>query len=97
MGDSTRHRGCDWIHCRVGRPGLPPPYEAVERFAADPSDEAFTTIVDQLLARREYGERWGCHWRDDRPAGPPAAPFSTSGQIRHPNPSQWRSVSNGHV
>jgi len=44
--------------------GLPPPYEAVERFAADPSDEAFTTIVDQLLARPEYGQRWGRHWLD---------------------------------
>ncbi len=44
--------------------GLPPPYEAVEKFAADPRPEAFAQLVDHLLARPEYGQRWARHWLD---------------------------------
>ncbi len=44
--------------------GLPPPYQAVEKFAADPRPEAFAQIVDDLLARPEYGQRWARHWLD---------------------------------
>lgn len=44
--------------------GLPPSYEEVEAFAADPSPAAFTAVVDRLLARPEYGQRWGRHWLD---------------------------------
>jgi hypothetical protein len=44
--------------------GLPPSFERVEQFAADPSPAAFATLVDQLLARPEYGQRWGRHWLD---------------------------------
>jgi hypothetical protein len=31
---------------------------------ADPSDAAYEAIVDELLARPEYGERWARHWMD---------------------------------
>ena len=44
--------------------GLPPSYERIEAFAADPSPAAFMTLVDQLLARPEYGQRWARHWLD---------------------------------
>ena len=44
--------------------GLPPPYQAVEKFAADPRPEAFAQIVDDLLARPEYGQRRARHWLD---------------------------------
>ena len=45
--------------------GLPPSYDRVEAFAAAaPSPAAFATLVDQLLARPEYGQRWGRHWLD---------------------------------
>jgi hypothetical protein len=44
--------------------GLPPSYERVETFAAAPGPAAFATLVDQLLARPEYGQRWGRHWLD---------------------------------
>lgn len=44
--------------------GLPPSYEEVEKFAADPSPAAYRTLVDELLARPEYGQRWGRHWLD---------------------------------
>jgi hypothetical protein len=44
--------------------GLPPSYERVEQFAAKPSPAAWAELVDQLLARPEYGQRWGRHWLD---------------------------------
>lgn len=44
--------------------GLPPTYEEVEAFVADKSPKAFEQLVDKLLARPEYGQRWGRHWLD---------------------------------
>ena len=42
--------------------GLPPAPEAIERFITDDSDDAFQTMIDELLASPHYGERWGRHW-----------------------------------
>ena len=44
--------------------GLPPSYKEVESFAADDSPGAFEGLIDRLLARPQYGERWGRHWLD---------------------------------
>ena len=44
--------------------GLVPSPESVRAFMADPSEEAYQTVVDRLLASPEYGERWGRHWMD---------------------------------
>jgi mono/diheme cytochrome c family protein len=44
--------------------GLPPIREELHSFLADPSDEAFAAVVDDLLSRPQYGERWGRHWMD---------------------------------
>jgi hypothetical protein len=44
--------------------GLPPLPGDVDRFAADESPDAYERLVEQLLARPEYGERWGQHWLD---------------------------------
>ncbi len=44
--------------------GLPPTPEEVQRFVADPSDEAYERLIDRLLASPRYGERWGRHWLD---------------------------------
>lgn len=46
--------------------GLPPSYEEVTAFANDkrPTAEAFADVVDTLLARPQYGEKWGRHWLD---------------------------------
>jgi cytochrome c553/cytochrome c551/c552 len=44
--------------------GLPPTIEEVEAFAKDDSPEAYTTIVDRLLASPAYGQRWARHWLD---------------------------------
>ncbi len=44
--------------------GLPPSPEAVNRFTADVSPDAYEKLVDDLLASPEYGERWARHWLD---------------------------------
>ena len=44
--------------------GLKPSYEEVEAYAADPSPTKYATLIDKLLARPQYGERWGRHWLD---------------------------------
>jgi hypothetical protein len=44
--------------------GLPPTPEAVRAFVQDKSPDAWEKVVDGLLARPEYGERWGRHWLD---------------------------------
>jgi mono/diheme cytochrome c family protein len=41
--------------------GLPPTPAEQERFAREP---ALAPLIDDLLARPEYGERWARHWLD---------------------------------
>jgi len=56
--------------------GLPPTPEEIDDFLKDESPEAFSKVVDRLLASPQYGERWGRHWLD-------VARYSdTKGQIR---------------
>lgn len=68
--------------------GLPPSLAEQERFlaAVERSGEtAHDALVDELLGRPEYGERWGRHWLD-------AVRFAeTSGYERDAiKPSAWR-------
>ncbi len=44
--------------------GLPPTPEEVTAFEADPSAEAFESVVDRLLNSRHYGERQARLWLD---------------------------------
>lgn len=44
--------------------GLPPTIEVADSFAANPTPDAFTKIVDELLASPRYGERWARRWLD---------------------------------
>lgn len=44
--------------------GLPPTRQELHRFMADESGAAYETVVDDLLSRPQYGERWGRHWMD---------------------------------
>lgn len=44
--------------------GLPPTPAQVNAFLNDKSPNAFEKVVDELLASRHYGERWGRHWLD---------------------------------
>lgn len=44
--------------------GLPPTPEEVDAFLADSSANAYSKLIDRLLASPAYGERWGRHWLD---------------------------------
>lgn len=44
--------------------GLPPTRKEVEAFISNPSTEAFTAIVDELMSLPAFGEKWGRHWLD---------------------------------
>ena len=46
--------------------GLPPTPEEIERFVTDPAsdDEAWSRLIERLLASPHYGEHWGRHWLD---------------------------------
>ena len=44
--------------------GLPPTQDEVQAFLADNSRDAYEEVVDSLLSRPQYGERWGRHWMD---------------------------------
>jgi hypothetical protein len=44
--------------------GLPPTPAQVQAFLDDKTPEAWTRVIDSLLASPHYGERWGRHWLD---------------------------------
>jgi hypothetical protein len=44
--------------------GLPPTPEEMEAFLDDCSPEAWSRVVDRLLASPQYGEHWARHWLD---------------------------------
>jgi hypothetical protein len=65
--------------------GLPPTPAEQQAFLADSSPTAYERVVDALLARPEYGERWARHWLDV------ARYAETNGYERDgPKPSAWR-------
>ncbi|MEE3180876.1 MAG: DUF1549 domain-containing protein, partial [Planctomycetota bacterium] len=65
--------------------GLPPQAELVEKYAANPTPESYTALVDELLASPHFGERWGRHWLD-------VARYadSTGGGRTRPIENAWR-------
>lgn len=44
--------------------GLPPSMEEVDRFLADPAEDAYERYVDAQLAKPAYGEHWARLWLD---------------------------------
>ncbi len=44
--------------------GLPPTSELVRSFVQDTSIDAYSNLVDNLLASPEFGEHWARHWLD---------------------------------
>ena len=44
--------------------GLPPSVQEVRSFVEDPSDKRLERMVDDLLSRPEFGERWARPWLD---------------------------------
>ncbi len=67
--------------------GLPPTVAEVKAFENDPAPtaDAFEKIVDRLLAKPQYGEKWGRHWLDL------VRYAETNGYERdNPKPEVWR-------
>jgi len=65
--------------------GLPPTADEVTAFLADGSPNAFSKVVDRLLASPAYGEKWGRHWLDL------VRYADTAGETAdYPVPSAWR-------
>ena len=48
----------------LGLLGVPPAPEEVEAFERDSAPDAWSKVVDRLLASNHYGERWARHWLD---------------------------------
>jgi len=44
--------------------GLPPTPAEIDAFTSDHEADAFSALVDKLLASPQYGERWARHWLD---------------------------------
>ncbi|NBO64859.1 MAG: DUF1553 domain-containing protein [Acidobacteria bacterium] len=65
--------------------GLPPTESEIRAFLADHSAEAFSKVIDRLLASPRYGEKWGRHWLD-------VARYadSTGNDEDHRYPHAWR-------
>ena len=65
--------------------GLPPTPAEIEAFLNDKSPNAFSKLVDRLLASPHYGERWGRHWLDIARYGD-----SNGRDENHAYPHAWR-------
>jgi len=44
--------------------GLPPTPSEVQKFVQDNSPKAWENLIEDLLSRPEYGEKWARHWLD---------------------------------
>ena len=64
--------------------GLPPTLEELDAFVRDDTPDAFTKVVDRLLASPSFGERWGRHWLDV------ARYAESSGKTNFTYPQAWR-------
>jgi hypothetical protein len=65
--------------------GLPPTPQEMDAFLKDPSPDAYVRVVDDLLSRPQYGERWARHWLDV------VRYAETNGYERDgPKPHAWR-------
>ncbi len=62
VGDADKRTLIRRVHFDLT--GLPPTPEEVEAFVNDASPDAFATVVDNLLLKPQFGERWGRHWLD---------------------------------
>ena len=65
--------------------GLPPAPEDIDAFESDRRPGAYERFIERVLARPEYGERWGRHWLD-------LARFAESDgfAIDRERPTAWR-------
>jgi hypothetical protein len=65
--------------------GLPPTPGEIDAFLAEKSEKAFETVVNRLLASRQFAEHWGRHWLDVARYGE-----STGPSRNIPYPHAWK-------
>lgn len=71
--------------------GLPPKPEEIEAFLEDESSNAFSKVIDKLLASSHYGERWGRFWLDVARYGEDdPASISPSQELSYQNAWRYR-------
>ena len=65
--------------------GMPPTPQQIAEFEQDTSADAWTKLIDHLLASPRYGERWGRYWLD-------VARYADTGGFEHDMvfPNAWR-------
>lgn len=44
--------------------GIPPTQHEIQQFLSDTRPDAYSRLVDRILASPQYGERWGRYWLD---------------------------------
>lgn len=67
--------------------GLPPTPAEMKAFSEDQRPDAYQRVIDNLLSRPQYGERWGRHWLDVARYSDGLGGF---GQPRLPHAYQYR-------
>ena len=67
--------------------GLPPSYEETQAFLDDAAPDAYSRLVERLLASPHYGERWGRYWLD---VARWAEDHPTSESTNQPHKFAWR-------
>ena len=60
--DADRATLCRRLHYDLT--GLPPTPEETDAFVNDTAPDAYSRLVDKLLASPQFGEHWGRHWLD---------------------------------
>lgn len=68
--------------------GLLPTPEEVEAYVSDTSPQAWSSLIDRLLASPEFGVRWGRHWLDA--AGFAESDGGASGDPKRPHAWRYR-------
>ena len=69
--------------------GLSPTPEELSAFETDKSPDAYSKVVDRLLADPRHGERWGRHWMDVWRYSDWAG-WSGGNQVRDSKPHIWK-------
>lgn len=65
LGHADAASKSEWIRrVFIDLIGLPPTRQELVAFLGDQNDDAYERVVDDLLERPQYGERWGRHWMD---------------------------------
>jgi hypothetical protein len=67
--------------------GYKPDFQEVQAFVNDKAPDAWSRLIDRLMASPQYGERWGRHWMD---VARYAEDNPTSEATNPPYPYAWR-------